>query len=138
MRWRVRGLLALVVLPVAGCVAGPAVEPVRYLPPLGSNTVFETEPGAAPGHRLVVADLRLEPDAVGAAHYHPWEEFLYVIEGSALLTIAGAEERVLRAGERAVIPARVVHVPRAGPDGVRAIITRVHDVADPITVPVEE
>jgi hypothetical protein len=32
----------------------------------------------------------------------------------------------------------MVHRAQAGPQGVRAIVTRVHDLADPIAVPVPE
>lgn len=129
----------LLLLLLAGCAtaSAPAPDDARWLPPIGSNEVFNTESGAAPGHRIVVADLRLGPDAVGATHYHPWEEYLYVIEGSAILELAGREPFTLSAGEHFVIPARAVHTPRAGPDGVRAIVTRVHDLADPIAVPVD-
>lgn len=130
-----RGGAGLLLVALAGCASVPAESP-RYLPPIGSNEVFNTEPGAAPGHRLVVADLRLGPNAVGAAHYHPWEEYLYVIEGSAVLSFDGQEPRTLVAGEHVVIPARAVHRAQAGPEGVRGIVTRLHDLADPIAVPV--
>lgn len=126
-------------LALAGCTTTQALPPeARWLPDYGSNNVFNTEPGAAPGHRLVVDDLRLPPDAVGPAHYHPWEEYLYVIEGSAVLDMVGGEPRELGPGDSVVIPARQVHIPRAGPDGVRGIVTRVHDLADPIRVEVDE
>ncbi len=108
-----------------------------YLPPMGSNQVFREETGAAEGHELIVADLRLPPNAVGEAHYHPWQEYLYVIGGSAVLDIEGMEPRELVAGETYVIPAEVVHTPRAGPDGIRAMIMRVHNEGDPVSVPVE-
>jgi quercetin dioxygenase-like cupin family protein len=132
-----RACACLLLAALAGCVAHPAPAP-RYLPPIGSTDIFNTEPGAAPGHRLVVADLRLEAGAIGPAHYHPWEEYLYVIEGSALLSLDGAPPRSIAAGEQVVIPARMVHRAQAGPQGVRAIVTRVHDLADPIAVPVPE
>ncbi len=134
MRARFAPLLVLV---LAAC-ATASEQPTRYMPPPGSNDIFNTEPGAAPGHRLVVADLVLGPDAASPPHYHPWEEYLYVIEGSAVLALDGAEPRTLLAGEHFVIPARAVHRAQAGPDGVRAIVTRVHDLADPIRVPVPE
>ncbi|MEL1251694.1 cupin domain-containing protein [Aurantiacibacter gilvus] len=134
-----RAALALLALAVAGCATtqAPPAE-TRWVPDFGSNNVFNTEPGAAPGHRLVVDDLRLPAGAVGATHYHPWEEYLYVIEGSAVLDMVGHESRTLMPGESVVIPARQVHTPRAGPDGVRGIVVRVHDLADPIRVEVDE
>jgi len=125
----------LLLLGLAGCSAASAGT--AWAPPTGSNAVFNTEPGAAPGHRLMVNDLVLEADIVGAAHFHPWEEYLYIIEGSAILAMEGQEPRLLVAGEKVVIPARTVHIPTAGPEGVRAIVTRVHDLPDPERVLVE-
>jgi quercetin dioxygenase-like cupin family protein len=125
---------AILALALAGCTATPPPA-AGYLPPIGSNTVFDTAPGAAPGHRLIVADLRLGPDAVGAAHYHPWEEFLYVIEGEALVEMPGEPVRRVAAGESFIIPPHTIHTPRAGPAGVRAIVTRVHVAGDPVSVP---
>lgn len=122
---------------LAACTT-PSAEPAAYRPPVGSTEIFNTEPGAAPGHRLVVADLLLGPDAIGPRHYHPWEEYLYVLEGSAILSLNGGEPRAITAGEHVVIPARALHRAQAGPEGVRAIVTRVHDMADPIRVEVPE
>lgn len=72
---------------------------------------------------------------MGEAHWHLWEEFLYVIEGSAVHDIAGQPPRPLAAGESFVIPPGAVHTPRAGPRGIRAIISRVHDAGDPVSIP---
>lgn len=124
-------------LSLAACAhgAGPPAGGRVYVPPTGSTEVLREGTAAAPGHELIVADLNLPPDAVGEAHYHPWEEFLYVIAGSAVVDIEGQDVRVLKAGESFVIPPRAVHTPRAGPTGVRAIVMRVHDAGDPMTIP---
>ena len=105
-----------------------------YAPATGSNEIFREATAAAPGHELIVADLNLPGGAVGEPHYHLWEEYLYVIGGSAVLDIVGMEPRTLQAGERFVIPRNTVHTPRAGPTGVRAIIVRVHDEGDPVSI----
>ncbi len=127
-----RAACPALLLVLSACTTAPP----QWQPPLGSNAVFDAAPGAAPELQLIVADLRLGPNAVGVAHYHPWEEYLYVIEGEAWLELAGEEPRRLVAGEHFVIPARRVHTPRAGPDGMRAMVTRVHRQGDPVSVPV--
>jgi quercetin dioxygenase-like cupin family protein len=125
--------LLLPLLALAGCAASPAPH---WQPPIGPNPVFDQVPESAANNRLIVTDLRLGPDAVGVTHYHPWEEFLYVIEGSALVEMDGQPSRTLLPGERFVIPSRIVHTPRAGPEGVRAIVVRVHREGDPVSTPV--
>jgi len=120
---------------LAGCATRYDPGRVAVPPAQGSNTIFSAEPGAAPGHELIVADLALPPDTTGAAHSHPWEEYLYVLGGSAVLDIAGMEPRTLTAGESVILPARIVHTPRSGPAGIRAIVIRVHDAGDPVSIP---
>lgn len=132
-----RAAVAVLAVLLAGCVSTPEPES-RWVPPMGANAVFDTAPGAAPRQRLIVTDLRLPAGAVGAAHYHPWEEYLYVIEGSAVLDMEGREPRTLVAGESVIIPARQVHTPRAGADGVRGIVVRIHDEGDPERIEVGE
>jgi quercetin dioxygenase-like cupin family protein len=138
-------LPALVLL--AGCAGSVSAQdtapaasasPPVHAPPFGSNVVFREQTNAAPGHELIVADLNLPPDAVGDAHWHPWEEYIYVLGGSAVLDIEGLPARTLMPGEHFVIPRETVHTPRAGPEGVRAMTIRVHDAGDPVTVPATE
>ena len=107
-------------------------------PEYGSNEVFQEALSAAPGHDLILADLRLPPDAVGDRQWHPWEEYVYVLGGSAVLDIEGMEQRTIGPGETFIIAPETAHTPRAGPTGVRAIIARVHDEGDPIMVPASE
>lgn len=137
MRWLAPLVLGAL---LAGCGAGgSAAAGIRagvrdFVPPIGSTTIFDTAPGAAPDRRLILADLHLGPDATGAAHHHPWEEFLYILEGSAIVDLEGAAPRVLHAGESFVIPAGLVHTPRAGPHGVRAMVLRLHRQGDPFSI----
>lgn len=133
MMRRVAAIGGLSLLILSGC----AQRPLTVLqPPLGANEVLRAMTSAAPGHELIVSDLLLGPNAVGSPHSHPWEEYLYVIGGSALVDVDGSERRSVAAGEAVVLPGKTVHTPRAGPEGVRAIVIRVHDAGDPLSIPV--
>ena len=137
-----RRVLAPALLALAGCAGAAGADApgglALYQPPPGSNAVLREETHAAPGHELIVADLNLPADAVGEAHWHPWEEYLYVLAGSAVLDIEGLPPRTLSAGEHFVIPRETVHTPRAGPQGIRAITIRVHDAGDPVSISAAE
>lgn len=130
--------LASLSLVLTASAAPVSAQPAIHQPPFGSNPVFTEEAHAAPGHELIVADLNLPPNAVGEAHWHEWEEYLYVLGGSAVLDIDGMEPRELGPGESFVIPRRTVHTPRAGAQGIRAIVIRVHDAGDPVSTPAAE
>jgi quercetin dioxygenase-like cupin family protein len=99
--------------------------PLRYPPP-GSNEMLRAPITIADGLEVIISDVVIPPNATVSRHYHPGEEFLYVLEGSAVHVEEGKSDRVLRAGETYVIHPRAVHAPRGGPDGARAVVFRVH------------
>jgi quercetin dioxygenase-like cupin family protein len=126
---------AVIVAAVASCARteeapadaddADAANPARKPPP-GSNEVLRGSVAAAPGLEAIVADVVIPPNAAVPRHYHPGEEFLYIIEGSAIHVEEGKPDLVLNAGDAYLIPPRAVHAPRGGPEGARAIVFRIH------------
>lgn len=53
-------------------------------------------------------------------------ELLYVLEGSVTLRMEGQATRVFHAGQSFQIPANVVHVTTAGPNGAKIVATWAH------------
>lgn len=75
---------------------------------------------------MIISDVVIPPSATVPRHYHPGEEFLYVLKGSAVHVEEGKPDLTRKAGDAYVIPPRAVHAPRGGPEGPRAIVFRVH------------
>ena len=100
-------------------------EAARYPPP-GSNQMLRAPLTVADGLEVIISDVVIPPNATVPRHYHPGEEFLYVLDGSAVHVEEGKDDRILSAGDAYVIPPRAIHAPRGGPDGARAIVFRVH------------
>ncbi len=100
-------------------------DATRYPPP-GSNQMLRAPLTIADGLEVIISDVVIPPNATVPRHYHPGEEFLYVIEGSAVHVEEGKDDRILSAGDAYVIPPLAIHAPRGGPDGARAIVFRVH------------
>ena len=96
------------------------------LPPPGSTELLRTKIRAADNIEIIVASVFLPPGVEVPRHYHPGEEFLYVVQGSAVHVEEGQENRELKAGEAYVIPPEVIHEPYGGPDGAHAIVFRIH------------
>ena len=92
----------------------------------------------APGIEVIISDVVIPPDAGVPPHYHPGEEFVYVIEGSAIHREEGKEDKVYHAGEAFVIGKGKVHAPKTGDEPARAIVFRVHPVGEPERILVEE
>ena len=121
---------------LAGCASHVPVEPRSERPPPGSNLVLRSPLSVVEGLEVIVSDVVIPPGATVPAHYHPGEEFVYVLEGSAVHVEAGKPDRILRAGDGHVIPPQAVHAPMGGPDGARAIVFRVHVAGEPERIPV--
>ena len=97
----------------------------RYPPP-GSNEMLRAPITIANGLEVIISDVVIPPNATVPRHYHPGEEFLYVLKGSAIQVEEGKPDQILKAGDAYVIAPRAVHAPRGGPDGARAIVFRIH------------
>ena len=64
---------------------------------------------SVPNREAVVARVEVAPGAAAGWHTHPGDEISYVMEGEAMLLIAGLVPRKVVAGEAFVVPAGVVH-----------------------------
>ncbi|HYD24121.1 MAG TPA: cupin domain-containing protein [Croceibacterium sp.] len=125
--WIVAAALYAAALPFAH-----AQEPAPALrPPPGSNQVLRSPLAGTPGVEVIVSDVVIPPGGQVPRHYHPGEEFLYLIEGSAIHVEEGKPDLPLATGDSYVIPPRAIHSPRGGPDGARAIVFRVHLAGQP-------
>ncbi len=119
---------------IAGASLGAlAHEEIAKLPsrPAGSNEVLKEKLDSAPGLEVVISDVVIPPGAQVPRHYHPGEEFLYLIEGTATHIEEGAANRDLKAGDAMVIRIGKIHAPKAGPEGARAVVFRVHVEGEP-------
>jgi quercetin dioxygenase-like cupin family protein len=108
----------------------------KELPP-GSNMMLRAPITISEGLEVIVSDVIISPNATVPRHYHPGEEFVYVIEGYAVHVEEGKPDQILEKGDAYVIPPEAVHSPRGGPDGARAIVFRVHVDGKPERVLVE-
>lgn len=95
-------------------------------PPPGSNQMLRGPITISDDLEVIISDVVIPAGATVPRHFHPGEEFIYVIEGSAIHVEDGQPDRVLSAGDAYVIPPEAEHAPRGGPDGARAIVFRVH------------
>ena len=89
----------------------------------------------APGVEVIVSLVELPPATQLPAHYHPGEEFVYVLEGQATTRLDSGEEVTVSAGEVSKIPYRVVHSAATGEQPARAVVFRVHESGQPERIP---
>src|SRR5688500_9786471 len=128
LTWIVAAGLYAAALPFAYAQAQQAGAP---RPPAGSNEVLRSPLAGTPGVEVIVSDVVIPPNGQVARHYHPGEEFLYLIEGTAIHVEDGKADLPLKAGDSYAIPPRASHAPRRGHEGARAVAVRGHTAGQP-------
>jgi len=87
------------------------------------------------GHEVLMARVTIPANTTLPRHYHPTEEFLYILTGEAYLRIDGREDQLLTAGMSAVIPAGEVHTAVTASSDALALTYRVHPIGQPVRLP---
>ena len=128
----------LLIAAILTACATPHTHSHDQTPPPGSNQMLRAPITIADGLEVIISDVVIPPNGAVPRHYHPGEEFLYVIEGSAVHVEEGKEDQILKAGDAYVIPPKAEHAPHGGPDGARAIVFRVHVEGKPERILVED
>lgn len=127
-------LLAGAVL-LASCGAeAPSAENPRAT---GAVTALRAPLESAPGLEIIVQDVYFAANAELPLHYHPGEEYIYLVEGAVTHIEEGREDRLYTAGEALRIGVGKVHSARTGDAPARAVIFRVHREGAPERVLVE-
>ena len=81
----------------------------------------------------------LGPGVVGAKHYHPGTECIYVLEGALYLEKEGAETAHLKAGDGHCVPPKTILLPRnaSSADPYKSLVVMIAPKGQPIAVPVK-
>lgn len=80
---------------------------------------------------VIVSRVTLRPNVVLPTHWHPGEEFAYVLKGSITLFQRGKRTVNWRAGQVIRVPLKQVHSARAGKRGATVLVFRVHESGKP-------
>ena len=142
-----KSLTGMLAITLVACSSGPIHDATRHirhetgqhqqLPP-GSNMVLQAPISLSDGLEVIISDVIIPANATVPSHYHPGEEYVYVIEGYAVHVEEGKPDQILSKGDGYVIPPNAVHAPRGGSEGARAIVFRVHVEGMPERVLVEK
>ena len=92
----------------------------------------------AEGVEVILSHVALPPNVALPKHWHPGEEFAYVLRGSVTLILEGKGEKVFSEGEVGVVPLKRIHSARSGNKGVSLLVFRVHEQGMPGRVLVKE
>ena len=127
MPFSIAQILVLLVFACLYSANGNAAEP---LPVQADNLLRESIAGVE-GKEIIVSRVSLPPHIELPWHWHPGEEFFYVIEGSVTLMRRGEPDLPAGAGDAQNIAAQVIHTGSTGEQGAELVIFRVHVVGEP-------
>ncbi|WP_262694779.1 cupin domain-containing protein [Kordiimonas aquimaris] len=101
-----------------------------------ATPLLQSDITGVPSHQALMTRVELPANATLPMHYHPTEEFMYVIAGEAFLRIEGQEDKLISAGTSGKIPAGMIHTAVTRDKAAEVVVFRVHPKGQPVrTVP---
>jgi quercetin dioxygenase-like cupin family protein len=89
------------------------------------------------GGEVIISRVTIPPHTSLPKHWHPGEEFAYILEGSCYLWQDGKEDLFGQAGDVLKVPLKQVHTAVTRDEAVTILVFRVHEAGKPERVPVE-
>ena len=131
-----RTLPLLICLILANCTT-PSTDVQGASGPI-LNNLLSAELEGAKGTEVIVSHVTIPPNTTLPKHWHPGEEFAYVIEGSVTLWQKGKPDITGTAGDAMKVPLKQVHTAMTGSEGATLVVFRVHEKGQPERVMVTE
>jgi quercetin dioxygenase-like cupin family protein len=85
----------------------------------------------AEGTEVVVSRVTIPPNTSLPKHWHPGEEFAYILEGSAVLRQEGKADVLGKKGDVLKVPLEQVHTAVTTEEGATILVFRVHESGKP-------
>lgn len=101
------------------------------------ENLLKTQLEGVDGTEVIVSRVTLPPNASLPKHWHPGEEFGYVLEGSVVLWQEGKDDIVAKKGDVVKVPLKQAHTAITRDEGATILVFRVHELGEPERIPVE-
>jgi quercetin dioxygenase-like cupin family protein len=113
-------------------VVGADVVPESKL-----ETLLSAQLEGVDGTEVIVSRVTIPPNTALPKHWHPGEEFAYVLEGSVVLWRDGEAETTGEEGDVLKVSLKQVHTAVTRAQGATILVFRVHEQGKPERVLVE-
>jgi len=116
-----------------------ASEPVKNAgsQELKLEDLYTSQLEGVEGTEVVVSRVTIPPNTSLPKHWHPGEEFAYILEGSAVLWQEGKADVIGKKGDVLKVPLKQVHTARTTEEGATILVFRVHELGKPARTLVE-
>lgn len=95
------------------------------------DTLMKEQLKGVPGTEVIMSKVEIPPDTSLPKHWHPGEEFVYVLTGTVTLWQKGKADMVYSEGDAIKVPLEQVHTAITGEEGVKLVVFRVHEQGKP-------
>ena len=89
------------------------------------------------GTEVIVSRVQIPASTTLPKHWHPGEEFAYVLKGSATLWQKGKTNTIVKEGDVIKVPLKQIHTAITGNEGVSLLVFRVHEEGKPERIKAE-
>lgn len=89
------------------------------------------------GIEVIISYVEVPKNTTLPFHYHPGEEFAYIIEGSGELILKDETKHKINAGEAGKVPLKKVHSFSTSDESAKLVVFRVHEKGQPDRILVE-
>jgi len=83
-------------------------------------------------HKALISKVTIPAHTTLPRHYHPTEEYLYIMSGSTTLQMDGEADKELTAGMAVIIPAGKIHAALTKNSPTEAMVFRVQPKDQPV------
>ena len=106
-------------------------------PELVLETLLSTQLDGVEDTEVIVSRVVIPPNTALPKHWHPGEEFAYVLEGSVVLRRDGKPNLTASKGELAKVSLKEIHFAMTTDQSAELLVFRVHKLGSPERVLVE-
>ena len=101
------------------------------------DNIMTSQLELAEGIEVVVSHVVIPANTTLPKHWHPGEEFVYVLEGAEVLWQKDKSDTHLKKGDVFKVPLKQIHTAKTGEEGATILVFRVHEMGQPVRVNVE-
>lgn len=135
-------VLALIILLFSACSNNP--EPMEAedtndeaIQTLKMEDLLRETLELTEGVEVILSYVEIPKATILPFHYHPGEEFAYLLEGSGILMLEDNTKINMKAGEAGKVPLKQAHSFTTLSDGAKLVVFRVHEKGQPDRILVE-
>ena len=110
---------------------GDATAAPELPPGLKLETLMKQVLEGVEGTEVIVSRVTIPPHTALPKHWHPGEEFVYVIDGALTLWQEEKDDTPFHADDAGMVPLKQVHTAITGEEGATLIVFRVHEQGQP-------